>query len=101
MIMNSSYVLTSTTPFRKTRNGMAARPPGCLIKYIILSMSVVGFPRNGGEGKIPFSRSDTRAVQIIPPKAPIRSSGYPGYPFGSFWYSGILVSSSTCSTAFV
>ena len=36
--MNSSYVLISTTPFRKTRNGVHSRPIGCLGKHIILSM---------------------------------------------------------------
>ena len=35
--MNSSYVLISTTPFRKTRNGVHSRPIGCLGKHIILS----------------------------------------------------------------
>ena len=35
--MNSSYVLISTTPFRKTRNGMAARPSSCPGKHIMLS----------------------------------------------------------------
>jgi len=42
--MNSSYVLISTTPFRKTRNGVHSRPIGCLGKHIILSMCVAGFP---------------------------------------------------------
>ena len=35
--INSSYVLMSTTPFRRTRNEMAARPPDCPGKHIILS----------------------------------------------------------------
>ena len=33
--LNSSYVLISTTPFRKTRNGMTSTSPGCPGKYII------------------------------------------------------------------
>ena len=44
--INSSYVDISTTPFRKTRNGIESRLFGCLGKYIILS----GIPARVGRG---------------------------------------------------
>ena len=37
MIINSSYVLISTTPFRKARNGWLGRLPASLISILYLA----------------------------------------------------------------